>query len=76
MDAVKAHAEPPRLGADLMTGDVSEIVSDALKHFSIYHTQPAATRRGDRVFHDNRNLLLYYGNRLRGYDLGRSLRAE
>ncbi len=75
LDAVKAHADPPRLGVDLMTGDVSEIVSDALKHYSIYHAQPAATRRGDRVFHDNRNLLLYYGNRLRGYDLGRTLRA-
>ena len=31
--------------------------------------RPAAARRGDRVFHDDRELLLYYGNRLNAYDL-------
>ena len=63
----------PVLGTDLQSGDIQEIVGDALKHFSIYHARPAAVRRGDRVFHEDRNLLLFYGNRLRGYDLGRAL---
>ena len=59
----------PRLGEKLQRGDVQEIVTDALRSFSIYHARPAARRRGDRVFHEDRNLLLYYGNRLQGYDL-------
>ena len=71
--ALKEADNPPQFGPDLRTTDIQEIVSDALKHFAIYHTQPAAVRRGDRVFHEDRNLLLYYGNRLRGYDLGRRM---
>ena len=73
--AVKELPEPPRFGVDLVTGDIPEIVSDALRHYACYHTRPAAVRRGDRVFHEDRNLLLYYGNRLRGYDLGRILKT-
>lgn len=62
----------PRLSALLQAGDVQEIVADALRHFAIYHTRPAAVRRGDRLFHEHRNLLCYYGNRLDGYGLGGS----
>ncbi len=65
----------PTLGDVVASGDVQEIVGNALKHFGIYHTRPAAVRRGDRVFHEDRNLLLFYSNRLRGYDLGRQLSA-
>ncbi len=74
LDQLKELDDGPRLGPLLRAGDVQEIVSDALKHFGIYHNQPAALRRGDRVFHQERGLLLFYGNRLRGYDLGRKLR--
>jgi len=73
--ALKQLPGGPRLGADLASHDVPTIVSDALRHYACYHTHPAAVRRGDRVFHEDRNLLLYYGNRLRGYDLGRLLKA-
>jgi glycerol-3-phosphate O-acyltransferase len=73
--ALRRREAGPRLGAIVEAGDVQEIVANALRHFSTYHTTPAAVRRGDRVFHENRNLLLYYGNRLRGYDLGRDLAA-
>ena len=59
----------PRLSPELQRGDIQEIVSDALRSFAIYHAHPAARRRGDRVFHEDRNLLLYYSNRLNGYDL-------
>jgi len=64
------RAEPRAHLSDLLKqGDIQEIVGDALRHFAIYHTRPAATRRGDRIFHEYRNLLYYYGNRLNGYDL-------
>lgn len=63
----------PRLGPTLQAADIQQIVADALTAFSLYHVHPAAARRGDRVFHEDRNLLLYYGNRLRGYDIGRKL---
>jgi glycerol-3-phosphate O-acyltransferase len=67
----------PRLGAELGQRDARGIVDDALQHFSTYHTEPAALREGERVLHLDRNLLYYYGNRLRHYglpgdDLGRS----
>ena len=68
LKAVVALPNGPRLSQTLQAGDIQEIVADALSHFAIYHTRPAAVRRGDRVFHEERNLLLYYGNRLQGYD--------
>jgi len=43
-----------------------DVVEDGLRHFAIYHTTPAVTRRGDRVFATDRNLLFYYQNRLEG----------
>jgi glycerol-3-phosphate O-acyltransferase len=69
------HSDGPQLDSLVRGGDVQEIVADALKHFAIYHTRPAAVRRGDRVFHEDRELLYYYRNRLRGYQLGRRLNA-
>ena len=66
---LRARANGPRLGPVLQRGDVQEIVIDALKAFTIYHNKAAAVRRGDRVFHEDRNLILFYANRLKGYDL-------
>ncbi len=65
--------EGPRLGPVVRDGDVQEIVSDALRAFSVYHARPAAVRRGDRLFHEDRNLLLFYSNRLEGYELDKQL---
>jgi glycerol-3-phosphate O-acyltransferase len=76
LEAVHALPQPPVLDPVLQTGDVPEIVNDALKHFAIYHSHDAVERRGDRMFHHDRELLLFYGNRLRGYDLGRALAAD
>lgn len=69
LQAIRALDRGPRLSEQLHEGDVPKIVADALAHFGIYHTRPAAERRGDRIFHDDRNLLFYYGNRLEGYEL-------
>jgi len=44
-------------------------VGDALAHLKSYHRRPALIRRGDRLFHEDRNLLLYYHNRLTGFGL-------
>lgn len=63
----------PRLGSELDQGDTLDVIADALRYFGTYHTEPAAIRRGDRVFHKDMKLLYYYGNRLRGYELGRQL---
>jgi glycerol-3-phosphate O-acyltransferase len=70
LESLRGRADGPRLGRVVEEGDVPEIVNNGLRHFGIYHTRPAAQRRGDRIFHEDRNLLLYYGNRLRGYDRG------
>lgn len=40
------------------------IMSEALGHFSIYHTKVPLVRRGDRLILENRRLLYYYQNRL------------
>ncbi|MBW2699312.1 MAG: 1-acyl-sn-glycerol-3-phosphate acyltransferase [Deltaproteobacteria bacterium] len=53
----------------LAAGDPVEIMSHALKHLSTYHHHPALVRRGDRLFHEDRNLLLFYQNRFAGHDV-------
>lgn len=71
IDALRRSPRGPRL-ADELSRDPELVVDDALRAYGSYHAHPAAVRRGERVFHEDRNLLLYYGNRLRGYDLSRS----
>ena len=65
-----------RLSEDVLTGDAEDVVSDALRHFAIYHADSAIYRRGDRLFIGNRGLLFYYQNRLEGYDLGSRVNLE
>ena len=48
----------------LMALDVPGVVNHALVHLNSYYRRPAIERRGDRLFHVDRNLLLYYRNRL------------
>jgi glycerol-3-phosphate O-acyltransferase len=52
--------------------DPVAVVSEALAHLGTYHRKPALVRRGDRLFHVDRNLLLYYQNRLAGIGNGES----
>lgn len=73
LSAISELGTRPRMGSDLEQGDTLDIIADALRYFGTYHTQPAALRRGDRVFPKDMKLLYYYGNRLRGYELGRQL---
>jgi len=57
-----------RLGPSCV-GHADEVVADGLAHFAIYHKQPAAERRGDRIRTSDPSLVLYYQNRLEGYRL-------
>ena len=69
LEALRCSATAPRLGPELSAHDARPIIDDALRHFQTYHTEPAALRRGERIIHQDRNLLYYYGNRLAGYGL-------
>ena len=52
-----------------LSESAEDVVNDALARFSTYHTRRAFERRGDRIVPADRNLLLYYQNRLEGYGL-------
>ena len=62
-----------RLGPLVLTASSDDVVADGLRHFAIFHTRPAARRRGDRVFATDRALLFYYQNRLEGYRTDRGV---
>ena len=64
------QAKKIRLSTSLRAS-AEDVVADALAHYALYHTRPAAERRGDRVVPRDRNLILYYQNRLEGYGLGK-----
>lgn len=60
-----------RLAPVVASGGAEDVVADGLRHFAIYHSHPAVSRRGDRVTSEERALLFYYSNRLEGYRLER-----
>ena len=57
------------IAPELKNFDADDIVHNALKLFSLYHTKPVIERRGDRIFPVDMNLLYYYRNRLWSYGL-------
>jgi hypothetical protein len=57
-----------RISPELVDGDPTSVVHHALAHLGSYHRGPVLLRRGDRLIPGNRALLLYYRNRLEGYD--------
>ena len=63
MSDIIAHAEPTR------------IIQEALRHFASYHRGGVISRRGDRLFPQDMNLVYYYRNRLSGYGLEEALSA-
>ncbi len=63
-----------RLTATLRNKDIVMIVNEALAHLNSFHTTPAIIRKGDRFFHVDRNLLLYYRNRLASYGLEKGVK--
>ncbi len=64
---LREKGQAPRVADDIRSADAREVIDDALRCFGTYHAEPAARRDGERIVHENRNLLLFYGNRLSGY---------
>lgn len=56
--------EALRLDPELETSDPAAVFGKALAHLKSYHKHPVLERKGDRLFHYDRQLLLYYQNRL------------
>jgi len=52
------------LDETIKSKDMAMVTGQALAHLEAVHRFPVLTRRGDRLFHQNRKQLLYYGNRL------------
>jgi glycerol-3-phosphate O-acyltransferase len=53
-----------RLDNTLKNSNPIAILSEALAHLKSYHMQPVLERKGDRLFHRDRNLLFFYQNRV------------
>lgn len=62
-----ALSDGARLDPRLERAKAEDVVAEGLRHFASYHTVPAVTRKGDRLFASDRNLLFYYQNRVEGY---------
>ena len=56
-----------RVADEVAHGDPTRIIAVALRHFHTYHRGGVISRRGDRIFADDMNLIYYYRNRLVGY---------
>lgn len=71
LSRIGAMVEAGRIQLDprLAGKPVSEVVSDALRHFGTYHSHAVVERRGDRLFAGDMNLLYFYHNRMVGYGL-------
>lgn len=54
---------------------VDAICDEALKHFRSYHSHLVLSRQGDRIYPHEPELLLYYSNRLKNYDLEKGMEA-
>jgi glycerol-3-phosphate O-acyltransferase len=63
-DAIAKHPEMGRLSVRALSMTAQELVHDALSSWSGYHTRPAAELEADAVVVRDRELMLYYANRL------------
>jgi glycerol-3-phosphate O-acyltransferase len=63
-EAVRKHPALGRLSARAEAVAGPQVVLEALDAFAGYHTQPAAILEGNQVVLQDRELLLYYRNRL------------
>lgn len=58
-----------RLSPVVASGDVGEVMRQALRSFGTYHQVPVLERRGVRLHPCDAKLVFYYRNRLDGYGL-------
>lgn len=58
------------LGGSIRPGECArEIMYEALRFFSMYHTRPVVVRKRDNLLANDPNLLFFYHNRLTGWGL-------
>jgi glycerol-3-phosphate O-acyltransferase len=58
---------------EIARGEPTRIIQEGLRHFGSYHRGGVISRRGDRLFPNDMNLIYYYHNRLSGYGLESAL---
>ncbi|MFT4703397.1 MAG: glycerol-3-phosphate O-acyltransferase [Bradymonadia bacterium] len=64
-----------RLSRRSQTLTARQMIEEALKSTTAFHSRPMLIAEGQRLRAESLELLLFYSNRLRGYDLIRRLRA-
>ncbi len=57
------------LSPEVLNWNAVDIINDALRYGSIYHTNAYLYRVGDKIYSDDLAVLFYYHNRLDGYNL-------
>ncbi len=57
------------LSQEVLKGNPVDIINDALRYGSTYHSNAFLYRVGDKVYSDDLAVLFYYHNRLDGYNL-------
>lgn len=69
LGALRQHstAGALRLDESLLKKDSVFVLNEALAHLQSYHRGKPLIRRGERLFHDDRQLLYYYQNRVASY---------
>ena len=60
-----------RLDETLHDSDSVALLSEALAHLKSYHVHPVLERKGDRLFHKDRNLIYFYSNRVPKLEVSR-----
>lgn len=68
----RAEEEALLLGSQVRKSTVEGIVAAALRYFGMYHQRPVLEREGNGIRVVDMKLLLYYHNRLTGFDLERA----
>jgi len=68
----KADQGAVLLGGQVRKNSVEGIVAGALRYFGMYHQRPVLVREGGGLRITDMKLLLYYHNRLVGFDLERT----
>ncbi|MCA9563256.1 MAG: 1-acyl-sn-glycerol-3-phosphate acyltransferase, partial [Myxococcales bacterium] len=73
---VDADAGNVELGALVERASATQLIDEACRYFTMYHSSPLIVRRGKGIELNNLSLLFYYSNRVRGYDYERRLEEQ
>ena len=65
-----------KIDEKIRNASIEKIMDEALAHFRIYHTKNVMYRQGDRIYHNDPSLILYYQNRLQNYGLEKQMEGK